>query len=93
MQSGDKVENALKIALVVITAAAAALGVQLNPAARPADVTDALRQEIAPLRDQVQRLADGQAQQGARLTRLEWIVAAPPPSATTATTLPTAVTP
>ncbi len=89
---GSKVETVIKVALVVVTGLAAALGVQLNPAARPADVTQALREEIAPLRSEVQRLADGQAAQGARLSRLEAVVAFPLPAAPSPVALPVAVT-
>lgn len=66
-----KMENVLRVALVLLTAGAAAMGVQLSPAARPDDITDALRSELAPLKAQVSELAAVQAVQGVRLAHVE----------------------
>ena len=66
-----KMENVLRIALVILTAGAAAMGVQLSPAARPDDITEALRFELAPLKSQVAELAAVQAVQGVRLAHVE----------------------
>ena len=64
----------LKLSFAVITAVAAALGVQLSPAARPADVADVVRLELAPLKTQVDHIAAEQDDQRKRLTKVEAVV-------------------
>jgi hypothetical protein len=68
MTEQKSVQNAIQIALVVFTALAAAAGVQVNPAAKPADVQAVMREELAPLKSQV---APAQQAQGLRLAAVE----------------------
>ena len=71
MTEQKTVQNALQIAAVVFTALAAAVGVQINPAAKPADVQQVMREELAPLKAQVTDLATAQNAQGLRLAAVE----------------------
>jgi hypothetical protein len=71
MTEQKNVQTALQIALVVFTTLAAAAGVQINPAAKPADVQAVMREELAPLKLQVADLATAQQAQGLRLAAVE----------------------
>lgn len=76
MTEQKNVQTAIQIALVVFTTLAAAAGVQINPAAKPADVQAVVREELAPLKDQVKDLATAQQAQGLRLAAVELRLAA-----------------
>jgi hypothetical protein len=71
MTEPNKVQNAIQIAIVVLTACAAALGVQINPAAKPQEVAQVVRDELQPLKQQVSDLATAQQAQGLRLAKVE----------------------
>lgn len=62
-------ENWLKVAIAVLTGLAAALGVQSSPAARPDDVAQVVRSELAPVRASVEQLA-------VRVSKVEAVVLA-----------------
>lgn len=49
-------ENWLKVAIAILTGIAAAIGAQVSPAARPSDVSAAVREELAPLKVQVEKI-------------------------------------
>jgi len=71
MTEQKNVQTAIQIALVVFTTLAAAAGVQINPAAKPSEVAQVVRDELAPLKSQVADLAAQQALQGLRLAKVE----------------------
>jgi len=59
------------VALTAITTIGAALGVQLSPAARPTEVSEALREELRPLAGKVDRIEAKVDAQDRRLTAVE----------------------
>ena len=67
-------ENIVKIAFTILTGIAAALGVQMSPAARPEDVSAVVRDALDPLKTKVDLIAVEQGKQGDRLTKVESIV-------------------
>lgn len=69
-------ENWLKIGVAILTGIAAALGVQMSPAAKPEDVGAVVRAELAPLRVQVDHIERHQDEQDKRLTNVEAVVLA-----------------
>ena len=71
MTETKNVQNVLQVAVVILTACAAALGVQVNPGAKPQEVASVVREELAPLKQQVSELATAQQIQGLRLAKVE----------------------
>ena len=62
-------DNWLKVAIAVLTGLAAAFGVQSSPAARPDDVAQVVRAELAPVRASVEQLS-------VRVSKVESVVLA-----------------
>ena len=67
-------ESIIKLAFAVLTGVAAALGVQLSPAARVEDVSAVVRSELSPLQAKLDHVAKHQDEQDARLVRVEAVV-------------------
>jgi len=87
--NGVNMENAIRVAMVVLTAVGAALGVQFSPAGNAASqtqVAEAVRAELVPLASKVDAIQAAQVSQGARLATVEakLAVVATPTAATTA---------
>ena len=59
------------VALAAITTIGAAVGVQLSPAAKPVEVSEAVREELRPLANKVDRIEAKVDNQDKRLTAVE----------------------